>query len=51
MDREPRVLQQRIQVRAIRRRRDEPLERIRGQQREQQKADAEQPEYADDPGR
>jgi hypothetical protein len=43
MDDHSRVLQQRVEIAAIRRQRNHPLEGIRGEQEEQQKADADEP--------
>jgi hypothetical protein len=51
VDCEARVLQQRIQVRTVGRRRREALERIRRQQRKQQEARRQQSEHADHPRR
>ncbi len=40
------ILQQRIQVAAVRRRREQPVEWIGGEQKEQQKTERDQPHYA-----
>ena len=50
MDDQPRVLQQRIQIIAIRRDREQPLKRVGGEQHKQQKADADRAHDADHPG-
>ncbi len=47
MNRETRILQQRVQVPTIGRCRDESQERIRRRQREQQEADADEPEHSE----
>ena len=47
MDHHTRVLQQRVQITAFSRRRQQTLERIRGQQQKQKKADADQAQHAD----
>ena len=43
-----RILQQRIQIVAVHRDRKNPIEGIRGEQDEQEKADADQSHHADD---
>jgi hypothetical protein len=45
-----RVLQQRVEVLAVRRRRPDPLERVRGEQGKQQEADADQALDGEHPG-
>ena len=47
MNREREILQQRVQVATVRRRRHQALERIRGRQDEQLEADADEPEHAE----
>ncbi len=48
MDRQPRILQQRVQVPAVRRRRVEPQEGIGGCENEQQEAQADDSQHAKD---
>ena len=47
---QPGILQQRIQVRAVKRRRNQPFKWIRGQQSKQQESTTQESQYADYPG-